>query len=116
MSGWTVIFKLFRTQQTKHVFALNHWGMQMNAGMICVVIRTACALVMNERGKSWSEGEYLAPKVNPAKSTQHNNQQNKARDRDGMRFGMGLYNERATLYTKTYNFAGSALPEADIRA
>ena len=27
------------------------------------------------KGESWSEVEYLAPKVNPAKSTQHNNQQ-----------------------------------------
>ena len=31
------------------LFALNHWWMQRKAAMICVVIRTTCALVMKER-------------------------------------------------------------------
>ena len=58
---------------------------------------SACALVMKVRvGRRVNTS---APKVNQAKYTQHNNQQNRARDRDGMRFGMWapLYNERATF-------------------
>jgi hypothetical protein len=34
--GGQFIFKII-TQQTKHMSALNHWGMQRKAGVICVV-------------------------------------------------------------------------------
>jgi hypothetical protein len=35
-AGGQFIFKII-TQQTKHMSALNHWGMQRKAGVICVV-------------------------------------------------------------------------------